>query len=102
MQNYGISTCNFLDFSLATFGIFILQQIGGDEFIILLIDFNISYAEKVVERLNEKIKSIHEILSLSYGIIEIVNYENIDVESLLATADKKMYEYKKEYKKSYG
>jgi hypothetical protein len=27
LQYYGISTCNFLDFAFATFGIFILQQI---------------------------------------------------------------------------
>jgi len=29
LQYYGISTCNFLDFAFATFGIFILQQILG-------------------------------------------------------------------------
>jgi hypothetical protein len=28
LQYYGISTCNFLDFAFATFGIFILQQIN--------------------------------------------------------------------------
>jgi hypothetical protein len=28
LQYYGISTCNFLDFAFATFGIFILQQIS--------------------------------------------------------------------------
>jgi len=77
-----------------------VYRFGGDEFIILLIDANMSYAEKVAERLNEKVKSIHEILSLSYGIVEIVNYENIDVGNLLEIADGKMFEYKREFKRS--
>ena len=79
-----------------------VYRFGGDEFIIILLNFNSTYAEKVVEELNYKVKSIHGVLSLSYGIVEIITSQNIDVESLLATADKRMYEYKRESKKTKG
>ena len=55
------------------------------------------YLSLVSKKLNDKLKSINEILSLSYGIVEIIPYKNdiADVEKLLMEADKKMYEYKR-------
>lgn len=71
-----------------------IYRFGGDEFIIILLDSNVTSAKKIVERLNDKLKNIHEILSLSYGIVEIISYEDIDVEKLLVEADQKMYKYR--------
>ena len=77
-----------------------VYRFGGDEFVILILNSDIKYAQKIVENLSASIKDIHEVLSLSYGIAEIDTNEKIDVENLLAAADKKMYEYKRELKKS--
>jgi len=67
-----------------------VYRIGGDEFIILILDSDIIPVEKIIIRLNDKVKGIHEILSLSYGIFEIIAHENIGIENLLETADNRM------------
>lgn len=75
-----------------------IYRFGGDEFIIVFIDYDIIYAEKTIKELNYKLKNINELLSLSYGIVEILSYKDItDVEKLLSEADKKMYEYKRNF-----
>ena len=77
-----------------------IYRFGGDEFIIILIDSNIIYAEKAIKELNDNLKNINKILSLSYGIVQVISYKYdiADVEKLLFEADKKMYEYKRNYK----
>ena len=76
-----------------------VYRFGGDEFIILILDSDIISVEKIIERLNNSVKGLYKILSLSYGIVEIIANENIDIEKLLVSADKKMYEYKRNFKK---
>lgn len=74
-------------------------RFGGDEFVIILIDCNETHAKIVAERLNAEIQKIYNMLSIAYGIIHIApEEESIDIEQLLALADKKMYEHKKEIK----
>jgi diguanylate cyclase (GGDEF)-like protein len=75
-----------------------IARFAGDEFILLLKDCDLAMAEK-------RMKSITEIVSLakleevtmyfSYGICEIVPYDDLDLDKSLAFADTKMYEQKK-------
>lgn len=73
-------------------------RFGGDEFLMLLVGANKEDAEGVVKRINEKLKNISEIVTLSYGIVGINIEGEVDAEKLIIQADKLMYEYKKKIK----
>lgn len=75
-----------------------LFRFGGDEFVILLIDCNEDYAQKVAVRLNNEISKIHTLLSMAYGISEITPETQIDIEKIISATDQKMYEHKKKMK----
>ncbi|MCX7903393.1 MAG: GGDEF domain-containing protein [Caloramator sp.] len=72
-----------------------VYRFGGDEFIILLVDCDFEGARKIAERLNESIKKVNDIVSLSYGIVELDLTTDINIEDILILADKRMYEHKK-------
>ena len=74
-------------------------RFGGDEFVLILVDCSETQAKNVAERLNAEIKKVQNTLSIACGIMQISpDEESIDIEKLLALADKKMYEHKKEMK----
>ncbi|WDC85771.1 GGDEF domain-containing protein [Caloramator sp. mosi_1] len=73
-------------------------RLGGDEFLIVLLNSDYKNAEKVIEKINKKIKiqntSSRVELSISCGVATYTkNY--ISVEDFINEADKKMYENKK-------
>ena len=77
-----------------------MKVVLGDEFVVLLIDCSSENALQVAERLNQKIRTIHESLSIAYGITEIVadDIEHINIEQIIFSADEKMYYHKREIK----
>ena len=84
----------------------ILCRLGGDEFIILFPNSKEEHVEKIIERiiLNIDIENKKKLrpydISFSYGIVQ-VDYDNsMSIDEIIQTADAKMYEYKKKYKKS--
>ncbi|MFN3691308.1 MAG: GGDEF domain-containing protein [Fervidobacterium sp.] len=86
-------------------GVDSIYRFGGDEFVILLVNCDIENAEKVAQRLDEETKKINSLVSLSYGIEEIdfskdtgKDLETVDIEKILNSSDKKMYEFKRKFK----
>lgn len=73
-------------------------RFGGDEFLMLLVGADNNDAQNVVMRINEKLKNISDIVTLSYGIVGIDLDGETDAEKLIIQADKLMYEYKKKVK----
>jgi diguanylate cyclase (GGDEF)-like protein len=83
-----------------------IYRFGGDEFVIVLMDCDAQNAQKVLNRINEELKKFNPIISLSYGIEEI-DYTNnsnqeIKIEEVLKNTDKKMYDFKREFKSKYS
>lgn len=73
-------------------------RFGGDEFLMLLVGADNNDAQNVVMRIDEKLKNISVIVTLSYGIVGIDLDGETDAEKLIIQADKLMYEYKKKVK----
>jgi len=83
----------------------LISRIGGDEFIIALIQTDTETSEKIMQRINmilqKKGKALHEELelSISYGITTIEDKNDEDLEKLIHIADSKMYRHKSKKKK---
>lgn len=79
-----------------------IARLGGDEFLITFLDCKASYAEGIMNRINEALKelskeSTYEI-SISHGFYEIDPKLNISIDYLIELADKEMYKLKRKYK----
>jgi diguanylate cyclase (GGDEF)-like protein len=82
-------------------------RLGGDEFMLLSQDFTLEKSEAQMESLREELVGEEYISddgkvtykrSLSYGIVEVMEDNEISSSDLLSAADEKMYEYKKAHK----
>lgn len=79
-------------------------RIGGDEFLLILPECNIEAAEKIMCRVNSMLddynmKRIKDyMISLSYGVEEYNEINNLTAEELVNKADEKMYNSKRLYK----
>ena len=79
----------------------IFSRIGGDEFVLILPNYNQSQAADVLDTIYKKILLIEANypLSISYGLAA-VGFDNILSESeLISNIDEKMYAFKGKYKK---
>lgn len=82
-------------------------RMGGDEFLAVFPDFSEEEVEAIVEMIQQSLNSdkpeaLQNIsVSFSYGIAHPdIQMQSDLMESLLQTADQKMYEYKRDYKKT--
>ncbi len=69
----------------------LIARYGGDEFVIVLPETGVENAQKVIDRIIERLKE--ENINISYGIIDASEYGNID--DIYKKVDEKMYEMKK-------
>ena len=79
-----------------------LCRIGGDEFVLILLECNEEAAKKRLYELNEKIVSLQTSypMSISYGVIYINEKNSGSAEQILKEADQKMYTFKKNNNRS--
>jgi diguanylate cyclase (GGDEF)-like protein len=79
----------------------LLFRLGGDEFLLALMDNDVYIAEKIMSRIQSKLDSINEndekryLLSFSYGISSTYELNTLDMEELIRISDERMYENKK-------
>jgi len=84
----------------------ILCRFGGDEFLAILRECTIEQAEKIWQKLVEKIENFNSKklkpyqISLSHGFIQYSPREGKTADQLITEADAKMYVEKEKYKKS--
>lgn len=82
-----------------------IMRLGGDEFMIVLIDVDASKAENVWFRIKSSCNLANTtenrqyIISLSHGIVDFERDEEIEIDDLIKIADEKMYVEKKIIKK---
>jgi diguanylate cyclase (GGDEF)-like protein len=85
----------------------VVCRLGGDEYMVLARDMNISDAEAKLEELRSELVnsdyvsedgSISYKRSFSYGVVEVKPDNQIPSGDLLSEADEKMYAYKKAHK----
>ncbi|MEX0614529.1 MAG: sensor domain-containing diguanylate cyclase, partial [Methylophaga sp.] len=75
----------------------VFGRIGGDEFAVLMMDVDIDNTELVIKRFQEEMTAYNQVAKRGYDIEFSVGYintlisDNLDIEDLLAEADKKMY-----------
>lgn len=80
----------------------VLARVGGDEFVILTTVAQGEQADGVVARLKSNIASFNDdrlrpyLLAVSFGTAEVDPESDIDLMQLLARADHRMYEYKRQ------
>ncbi len=75
-----------------------VARLAGDEFIILLKEYDLASAERKMISINEAIaneKFEGIVLDFSYGIYNVKHEDNINFDMILSYADDKMYENKK-------
>ncbi len=83
----------------------VLCRFGGDEFLIILEECTLQQAEVFWERVEKALRKKNcerlenMILSVSRGMAELNPQEPVSVETLVHTADQRMYENKREYKR---
>ena len=76
-------------------------RMGGDEFLVIFNGIDQEVSEKVWVRINHRYEQINSdegrryIISVSHGIVDFGSYEISEVESLIKSADDKMYAEKK-------
>lgn len=84
----------------------VVGRMGGDEFIAILTTACREDIESLMEKLSENIKKKNQNqdldLSISYGYALSTETEEKNIEKLYQMADDRMYDMKKEYKKSRG
>lgn len=70
-------------------------RIGGDEFLILLSNCNVSMGEEILKRINEAFVELTDIASLAYGVIEVDKACEEPFDRCIMKADALMFENKK-------
>ena len=70
-------------------------RIGGDEFLLLLANCDKANAEGILKRINETFKTFSDIATLAYGVIEIDQSCDEDLDRCMNKADALMFENKK-------
>ena len=82
-------------------------RIGGDEFAVIIEEEGFSDIEKIneafIQALEEKRKEIKELPHVSFGVATYnpETKETCDISAIKEEADKNMYKYKEEYKKTH-
>lgn len=80
----------------------VIARLGGDEFVVLAIDVPPSNVETIVERLRENAEAVNKTskapyrISFSVGTAVFGNGEKLSVSSLIAVADKSLYQDKED------
>lgn len=75
----------------------VFARIGGDEFAVLMMDVDIDNTERVIQRLQDEVTTYNQEAKRGYDIEFSIGYintlitDNVDIDDLLAKADKKMY-----------
>lgn len=83
-------------------------RLGGDEFLVILPNTNLSQSKIFLDRIQDKIKEINSeemytfILSLSFGVAEYSPESELTIDDLLQMADERMYKNKAEIKQQQG
>lgn len=77
-----------------------IYRFGGDEFVLLLVNSDKERAQKIMNRINREFSSLNEMVSLSYGIVELAGPKEPKIKQALELADQRMYIHKKELKKN--
>lgn len=75
----------------------LVARFAGDEFIILLKNYDLDMAENLIKSIEDKFSTYRLdgiILQFSYGICEIGPNDNISFDKALTLADEKMYKHK--------
>ena len=72
-------------------------RIGGDEFVLLLKDMELSYVEKLIEEMNEELSGLKNV-ALSYGCSKVNFSDERPFDKALKQADAIMYVNKQEKK----
>ena len=86
----------------------VVCRLGGDEFMLLAMDWSYDDACQCMENLRDELIAIKTgtkvtyRLSISYGIVDVGTDNTLSAGVLLRTADEKMYEYKRTHKKPPG
>jgi len=84
----------------------VIGRMGGDEFVIQIIDASEDDLASMQERLQSNVDSYNlqsesgYVLSFSLGVIRIEANSTITMEALLSEADKAMYEHKQSRKRT--
>jgi diguanylate cyclase (GGDEF)-like protein/PAS domain S-box-containing protein len=80
----------------------LLARMGGDEFVVLAVDAGEHGQRILISRLRERLAEYNKScegryqVSLSVGVVRVTPEPNVTIDSLLAMADKLMYENKRE------
>lgn len=75
----------------------VFGRLGGDEFAVLMMDVDAENTQRVIQRFNNEVKTYNQEAARGYGIEYSVGFVNrlienhIEVNDLLAAADKEMY-----------
>jgi diguanylate cyclase (GGDEF)-like protein len=75
-------------------------RMGGDEFLVVLPDADINQGEVVWQRIQKRLSVINVtgrrpyLLSASHGLVDVSSSPGLNLEKLVALADKRMYEEK--------
>ncbi|HET8807461.1 MAG TPA: sensor domain-containing diguanylate cyclase [Methylophaga sp.] len=78
----------------------VFGRIGGDEFAVLMMDVDVENTERVIQRFEEELTAYNKDAKRGYDIEFSVGYlntpitDNVNIDALLAEADKKMYAVK--------
>ena len=81
-------------------------RMGGDEFLIVLVNTRMEAAEKIWMRILGMYRSINKnenkpyVISVSHGIVEYYDHKDISVDALIKEADERMYEEKRNMKET--
>lgn len=80
----------------------LIIRLGGDEFLIGIMNIKMNEAEIILSRVNENLESVLEVekISISYGLVQVEPNEQSNLDILIDRADRSMYEMKKQRKLS--
>ena len=80
----------------------ILSRVGGDEFLVVSNSVNREALESMLKNVNEKLGNADGNgyrPSFSYGVVSAPHQSPFDLEALLRESDRRMYDYKMQYKR---